>query len=94
MSDRFRLTAEEAVGVLPDGDRVHTQSMNGMIIGADWDREGVISHIEKHGASLAGPLATSMGHGLCLDAKRRLFCATDAKRLAALEAVIAAEVTS
>lgn len=92
MSDRFKITVDEAIGVLPDGDYVHTFIANGMLLGADWSREEVETHIRKAGgASLGGDTAMRMGHGLCLDADRRLFAKHDKDRMAALEAVIAAE---
>ena len=91
MSDRYILTADEAIACLPEGDNVHTMIANGIMIGADWTREAVIAHIREHGAQLGGPVATRMRHGICLDPRRRLFCATDAEALAALEAKIAAE---
>jgi hypothetical protein len=60
------LTFEEAVAMLPDGEDIHTQRNPGigMFIGADWSRDRLIEHIRKHGAELAGPIATAMGKGL------------------------------
>ena len=92
MSNRYTITPDEAMSILPDGDIIHTATVNGMWIGADWTREAVDDHLRKAGgAQLAGATATSMGHGLCLHAGRRLFAATDSARLSALEAAIAAE---
>jgi len=89
---RHILTVDEAIGVLADGDEIHTFTACGMLVGADWTREAVMAHIrEAGGAQLAGPMMAGMGHGLCLHAGRRLFAATDAGRLAELEAKIAAE---
>ena len=92
MSDRYILTTEEALSVLPDGDLIHTAIVNVMWIGADWGREAVIDHITKAGgAAIGGPMSMGSGHGLCLDIGRHLFCRHDPERMAALEAKIAAE---
>ncbi|HAM55468.1 MAG TPA: hypothetical protein DCQ64_08700 [Candidatus Rokubacteria bacterium] len=93
MSDRYILTVEEALSVIPDAEFIHTVIVGGsMMLGADWDREDVVEHVTKAGgAQLGGPLAVGMGHGLCLDPRRRLFAAHDPERMAALEATIAAE---
>ena len=62
------LTAEEAIGILPDGDEIHTQVQKGnMFIGADWSREDIIDKIQKSDfREIAGPFARGMGHGLAL----------------------------
>ena len=96
---RHILTVDEAIGVLADGDEIHTYTAlkvpgddDWTLAGFGWTREAVIAHIrEVGGAQLAGPMMAGMGHGLCLHAGRRLFAATDAGRLAELEAKIAAE---
>lgn len=92
MSDRWQLTIDEAIGILPDDEYIHTVIANGGWGGCDWKRLDIEAHIRAAGgASLAGPLAMRMGHGLCLDERRRLFATHDPERLAALEAKIAAE---
>ena len=92
MSDRCKITADEAIGLLPDGEYLHTTICNGMWLGADWTRDAVIDHITKAGgAHLAGPMATGSGHGICLDPSRRLFVVHDPAKLAALNAAIAKE---
>lgn len=87
MTEKIRLTPEEAIACLPDGDLIHTLYSNGFVlVGADWDRQEVIDHINKHnGAEIAGPAARRMNHGICLDAASRLFCEHDEAKLAALE---------
>ena len=60
------LTYDEAVALLPDGDRVHT-ALNGagIIIGANWDRENLLKLLrESPRREVTGPAAQSMGHGL------------------------------
>lgn len=70
--EREAVTYETAVSMIGDGERVHCirNSAPGLMLGADWDREDVLAAIKEHGAELAGPLATSMGHGLLLIDKR------------------------
>lgn len=61
------LPLEVAVGMITENKYVHTFRQGGMIIiGADWERDDLISAMEKHGVQLAGEQATQMGHGLCL----------------------------
>jgi hypothetical protein len=63
------LSYDEAVALLPDGERVHTflqVPSLGMLIGADWDRAEVLELLR--GAprrEVTGPEARSLGHGLC-----------------------------
>lgn len=69
MSDeREPVTLERALEMIGDGERVHTirNSAVGVMLGADWDRAGIIAAIEKFGVELSGPAATSMKHGLVL----------------------------
>ena len=78
MSERVKLTMEEASALLPDGDRIHTfLSLPGMLIGADWDRQDLLDHFAKHGVELAGEQATAMNHGLTFnDGEKWIFVAT------------------
>lgn len=66
--ERVRLTFDEAVAMLPDGDDIHTfrQAAVGTLIGADWPRADILEHIAKHGAELSGEHATRMKHGICV----------------------------
>lgn len=62
---RCPLTYEKAVAMLPEGDSIHAfRNSPGVLIGADWERADILEVIKKHGAELAGPTATGMGHGL------------------------------
>jgi hypothetical protein len=60
------LSYEEAVALLPDGDRIHTFLDAGIgIIGADWDRAEILRLLERTGRrEVTGPAAQSYGHGL------------------------------
>jgi hypothetical protein len=65
--ERVHLTFEQASAMLPAADHIHTFRGTGPImIGADWPRDDLLSAIREHGAELAGPGATGMGHGLVL----------------------------
>lgn len=83
MSDdeRVHLTYDQAVALLPPGDRIHTfRGTLPLMIGADWPREKLLAHIREHGAELSGPGATGMGHGLALiDSVGLLFIETIAE---------------
>jgi hypothetical protein len=77
--ERVLLTPEQAIAMLPDGERIHTfRNPGGMLLGADWPREKLEQAI--HAANtreLAGVLATGMGHGLCIEHDHRpLYVAT------------------
>lgn len=67
VDEREHLSEEQAIAMLPDGDEVHTFRGTGpVIIGCGWPRDELIDAIRKHGAELAGPGATAMGHGMVL----------------------------
>ena len=93
MSERRYLTADEAIGLLPDGEEIHTQVQQGMIFfGANWSREDIIDKIRKSDVrEITGLRARRMGHGLALynnDVKWQseiLFVETDKARLDAFD---------
>jgi hypothetical protein len=60
------LSYEEAVALLPDGDRVHTFLDSGIaLVGADWDRADILSLLERtERREVTGPAAQGFGHGL------------------------------
>lgn len=66
--DRELLTPEKAEDFLPKTDRIHTfrQARNGMLIGADWDREEILKVIREFTPELSGEVATKMGHGIVI----------------------------
>lgn len=88
------ITAEQAIGILPDGDNIHTFYNPGFgLMGADWGRTKIIDKLQKSDhLELTGPSAKGMGHGLCAyddSAKYQsdiLFIETDTERLKLLEA--------
>jgi hypothetical protein len=77
-SDRVKLTTEEALAMLPDGEYVHVfKNPNGMLVGCDWDRSDVVDLITRAGAELSGDIATRMGHGIvCFEGNSPAFIAT------------------
>jgi hypothetical protein len=60
------LTYDEAVALLPDGERIHTYLDGGIaLIGADWDRADILALLETTDRrEVTGPEAQSAGHGL------------------------------
>jgi hypothetical protein len=60
------LTYDEAVALLPEGERIHTFLDSGIaILGADWDREQVLALLATTDRrEVTGSAAQSMGHGL------------------------------
>lgn len=63
--EAVQLTYEQAVALLPDGERVHTFLDGGMaLIGADWDRDQVLALLRDGRPELSGEQATAMQHGL------------------------------
>jgi hypothetical protein len=63
------LSYDEAVALLPEGERIHTFLDSGIaLIGADWDRGDVLALLrETNRREVTGPAAQSMGHGLAAD---------------------------
>lgn len=78
MSDetRQKLSFDEAVAMLPDGEKIHTFRQGVCLIGADWKRDQILEAIREHGAELSGPLATRMKHGLVIFDPETLFIET------------------
>lgn len=65
MADRIKLSYDEAVALLPDGDDIHTFiNPGGMLIGADWRRQQVLDILKTGSPELSGQMATDMGHGI------------------------------
>lgn len=68
-----------AVKMMPAGDRVHTfrQSNNGILIGAEMQRDLLLDLMRLYTVTLSGNIAQSMDHGLILvDHIGPLFIAT------------------
>lgn len=93
MAERRFITTEEAIGILPDGDLIHTfVNVSFGLVGADWEREELIDKIRSSDyREITGPQARGMNHGLVLynEIVMRqsdiLFVETDAERLDALD---------
>jgi hypothetical protein len=64
--DEVLLTYDEAVALLPDGDRIHTfVNPAGILVGADWDRGDVLALLrDTDRREVTGPAAQAFGHGL------------------------------
>ena len=60
------LTYDEAVALLPDGERIHTFVQAGpAILGAGWDRADVLALLETtERREVTGAAAQELGHGL------------------------------
>lgn len=66
-NERVKLSKEQAVAMLPDGDYIHTFApAGGALLGADWTREELLSAFDKHQVELAGEAATAMNHGMAM----------------------------
>lgn len=97
--DRAYITKEQAVGILPDGDYVHTFLNPGFgLVGADWSREDILQKItESDVLELTGEHAKGMGHGLVAYNKTAkfqsdlLFIETDKEKLEILEKSLVSE---
>lgn len=72
------LTEEQALAMLPDGDCIHTRVQAGFaLLGADWNRKGILDLIGEGICKVAGPMATASGHGLVVwDGKKNVFIET------------------
>ena len=86
-AERIKLSVDEAIACLPEGDEIHTLYARGFLCGASWAREEVIEYIKHQGgASISGPVMRGMKHGICLNQQERLFCEHDEDVLAKIEA--------
>ncbi len=67
MDGRIVLSKEDARKCLVDGERIHTFRGTGFtMIGANWDREDILTTIEEYDVEISGEIAQSMKHGICL----------------------------
>jgi hypothetical protein len=60
------LSYDEAVALLPEGDKIHTFVDGGLaLVGADWDRDDILRLLrETERREVTGPAAQAMGHGM------------------------------
>lgn len=83
-----KFTPEEAISVLPEGDRIHTfRNSQGMLFGADWKRDKLEAAIRKAGeARITVGMAKSTNHGIVIvDETGPLFIETNKTLVAAVE---------
>ena len=86
------ITYEEAVGVLPNEELVHTFcNANFGLLGADWSRAEILDKLKNSEIiELTGKTARSMRHGICAYNKDAqyinvLFIETDEEKLSEFE---------
>jgi len=64
---RVVVAPNEAIGMLPTGEKIHTfRGAGPILVGADWKRVHVEELLGRLPAELSGPMATGMHHGLCV----------------------------
>lgn len=65
--DRIVLTTEQALGMLPDDDDIHTfRNPGGIMLGCDWTRDAITQAIENNECELGGEMCKRMNHGLVI----------------------------
>jgi len=87
-----KLTYEEAVSLLPDGDTIHTYMQAGpTIVGADYSRKRVLDLLRNNNPELSGFMAAGIDHGMVVFLNdgilidEPLFIQTDPEKLKAFE---------
>lgn len=92
--ERYILSYDEAVGVLPNEEYIHTFINTPIsLVGTDWEKHEVLHKLKNSDyiIELCGEQARSMGHGICCYKESAkylsevLFIATDEVKLLALE---------
>lgn len=64
-NEKIILTSEQALSMLPEGDRIHTfRSAPMALIGADWDRDDLEKAIRENQCEVGGDQCQAMNHGL------------------------------
>lgn len=83
--DKRLITPNEAIGLLNEGDDIHTfRNPSGIMLGCDWSRESIIKSLKKNHdkIELGGEGCRSMKHGLIVwDDGSPLFIETDEEKL-------------
>lgn len=66
MSDRVKLSYDEAVAMLPDREYIHTFRQGGynILVGGDWELDDLLVALMNGNPELSGDVATSMKHRL------------------------------
>ena len=82
------ITVDEAIGLLPDNDNIHTfYNLPIGLVGADWSKKDIIDKLKKVDTiELTGEVARSINHGLAAynkNAKQSdvLFIETDKEKI-------------
>ena len=86
--ERQFITPEQALSILNEGEEIHTfRNPNGMLLGADWDRQNVIDEINKEGAVLeiGGETCRKMNHGLVIN--QSLFVEADEEKIKLIDSL-------
>lgn len=88
--DKIILTADEAIGLLPEGEYVHNYINNtpGMFIGCDYERPDAEKHIRNAvQCEIAGPGCKRMKHALAVWSSETSvsFFSTDMDKVEAME---------
>lgn len=63
---RIPLSYDEAVSMLPPGEKIHTwiKQPGGEALGADWDRQQVLDALREGSPELAGKMAAALEHAI------------------------------
>ena len=65
-NERTFLSIEEAEQMMSDGDMVHAFRSGGFgLMGCDVAREKILAAFQSFPPERSGPMASSMGHGIC-----------------------------
>lgn len=69
MDEDDKVSIEQAIELLPEGEYIHTfRNAPMMLLGADWSRVQLIEAMRSAtGIVRTGPLAQSMKHGLAIE---------------------------
>ena len=89
METRF-ITPKEAISLLNDDEQIHTfRITNGMLIGADHDRESLIERLEANpdNIQIGGEQCRRMKHGLIVEDGGYLFIETNEEKLNAFDPI-------
>lgn len=89
--DKRLITPDEAINLLNEDEHIHTfRNPNGMLLGADWNRVGLIERIRANPDKLeiGGDMCRGMKHGLILHDDGILFIETNEEKLNAFDPII------
>jgi hypothetical protein len=89
--DKLIISADEAIGLLPDGDTIHNYAnpASGLMLGVDYEREDAIRHFRNAlSIEIGGDGCKAMMHPLVVwdSATHYTFFEADMNKVAAFEA--------